>query len=173
MSILLVAGMPGAGKEEFLMTAGKKDVPFLRMGDVVREFHAASGTDMSVGEFADSERTRHGANIWAKRSVEKMAGGLFLVDGCRSMDEVKAFRSLGGRVLIIGIHSPPELRFARLVRRGRADAPRNEEEFDERDRRELSWGLGDVLALSDVMLSNSSTLEDFRLISNKLLEGLV
>ncbi|MDR3282610.1 MAG: AAA family ATPase [Candidatus Methanoplasma sp.] len=172
MSILIVAGMPGAGKEEFLDVARGKGMPFLRMGDVVREFHAASGTSVSVGEFAGSERAAHGANIWAERSVERMEGGTFLVDGCRSMSEVGAFRSLGGDVRVIGIHSPPGQRFDRLVKRGRADAPRNREEFEERDRRELSWGIGDVLALSDLMISNASTLESFHMVSDDVLEGL-
>ena len=36
MRILLIAGMPGAGKEELLNVARSMGVPFLRMGDIVR-----------------------------------------------------------------------------------------------------------------------------------------
>ncbi|MBQ7979728.1 MAG: AAA family ATPase, partial [Candidatus Methanomethylophilaceae archaeon] len=53
MKILLVTGMPGAGKEELLNVARSMDIPFLRMGDIVREFHQTSGAaerGLSVGQ---------------------------------------------------------------------------------------------------------------------------
>jgi hypothetical protein len=46
------------------------------------------------------------------------------------------------------------------------------EEFDERDRRELGWGLGDVIALSDIMIVNDSDLETFRQKAKESLEAL-
>ncbi len=52
MRLILTAGMPGAGKEEFLTTASDSGIPFLRMGDIVREFHAKrdeKDKDLTVG----------------------------------------------------------------------------------------------------------------------------
>ncbi len=175
MRIIIVTGMPGAGKEEFLSVADSMGIPFARMGDAVRESYSASSDKekgVSVGEFASSERKRFGKNIWAKRTIEKMAGSIFLVDGCRSMDEVRSFRELSEDVLIVGIHSPPEQRYERLLRRGREDAPKSMEEFNERDSREISWGIAEVIALSDIMIINTSSLEDFRSASAELLRGL-
>ena len=37
MKILVVAGMPGAGKEELLKVAQSMGYSFLRMGDIVRD----------------------------------------------------------------------------------------------------------------------------------------
>ena len=34
--------------------------------------------------------------------------------------------------------------------------------FDERDNRELGWGLGNVIALSDILIINNSDLDSFR-----------
>ncbi|MDR1405309.1 MAG: AAA family ATPase [Candidatus Methanoplasma sp.] len=175
MKILIVAGMPGAGKEEFLSVAESMNIPFARMGDVVREAYSClpeSERGMGIGQFADSERKKFGKNIWARRIAEKMDGGLFLIDGCRSMDEVRAFREMSDDVLIIGIHSPPDVRYLRLVKRGRADAPKNIAEFNERDAREISWGLAEVLVLSDLTLVNNSALDSFRSLSGNILEGL-
>lgn len=174
MHILVVTGMPGSGKEEFLGVATGMGISFVRMGDIVRETYASSDAasqGLSVGGFASREREVHGKNIWAKRAAERMSDSLFLVDGCRSMDEVRSYRELGGEVTIIAIHAPPNQRYDRLVKRNRDDAPRNTAEFDERDRRELSWGLGDAIALSDVMIDNSGTLQMFKSKAGEILEG--
>jgi dephospho-CoA kinase len=175
MKIIIVTGMPGTGKEELLSVAGSIGIPFVRMGDVVREAYSTSSCrerGIGVGEFASSERKEFGKNIWAKRTVERMSGSVFLVDGCRSMEEVRSFMELSRDVLIVGIHSPPDQRYERLVNRGREDAPKDRDEFNERDSREISWGLAEVLALSDVMVVNDSSLEAFRSASEKILKGL-
>ena len=175
MKILLITGMPGAGKEELLNVARSMDIPFLRMGDIVRKFHATSGAaekGLSVGQVANGEREKHGKDIWAKRAIEKMSGDLFLVDGCRSLDEVHSYRGLSDQVYIIGVHAPPEIRYERLVKRGREDAPKNLDEFHERDDREMGWGLGNVIALSDYMIVNDSDLDSFKDNVKRTLEAL-
>jgi len=175
MRLIIVAGMPGSGKEEFLNVADGMGIPFLRMGDIVREMYPGRDSaykHMSIGEFAEAERKDHGYDIWAKRSLERMDGSIFLVDGCRSVDEVKAFRSLTDDVVIIAIHSSPSSRYGRLVKRNRNDAPSDTEEFDERDEREMGWGLAKTLALADIMIPNGSTLEEFRKASMNVLERM-
>lgn len=165
MKLIVVAGMPGAGKEEFLNVARDMDIPFLRMGDLVRELYPKRGDedrDLTLGQFANIERERHGYNIWAKRALERMSGDIYLIDGCRSMDEVMAYRSLSDDVNIVAIHAPPRIRYERLVKRQRDDAPRNVEEFDARDSREMGWGLANVIALSDHLIVNDGSLEKFR-----------
>ena len=175
MRLIISAGMPGAGKEEFLTAGMDADVPFIRMGDVVRECYAASGAEakgLSVGEYAGGERKTYGADIWAKRVMERVKSDLCIIDGCRSMDEINSFKRLGGDVTIIAIHAPPSVRYERLVRRQRADAPKNVQEFEERDSRELSWGVGSVLALADHIIDNTGSLEDLRRRSAELTRSL-
>lgn len=175
MKILLIAGMPGAGKEELLNVARTLDIPFLRMGDIVREFHQSSGAaerGLSVGQVANSERELHGKDIWAKRAIERMSGNVFLVDGCRSLDEVESYRKLSDDVHIIAVHASPSDRYERLVKRARDDAPCDIEEFNARDRREMGWGLGNLIALSDMMILNNSDLESFHDEARRILKGL-
>jgi len=172
MELTIVTGMPGSGKEEFLNSAVAMDIPFIRMGDVVREHHSASGSRLSVGEYAGKEREIHGFDIWARRCMDKMHGSLFLVDGCRSMKEVDAFKGLTKDVTIVAIHSSPRVRYERLVARGRSDAPSNMDEFAERDVREIGWGISEVIILSDVMIVNDRSLAEFRKASERFLKGM-
>ena len=174
MKLIITTGMPGAGKEEFLLAASDSGIPFLRMGDIVREFHAKRSKedkDLSVGQLANLDRQRYGFDIWAKRAMEKMSGNIFMIDGCRSMDEVRAYRNITDDVHIVGIFASPKTRYDRLVKRGRDDAPKNIEEFQERDNRELGWGLGETMALADKMIINESSLEDFKKNVKELMEG--
>ena len=164
MKLIIIAGMPGAGKEELLSVTRSMDIPFVRMGDIVREYHSNRSSEdegLSVGQFAGIERNRHGFNIWAKRALCRMYGDMFLVDGCRSMEEIRAYRELTDDVTIIGIHSSPKTRYLRLVKRARDDAPSNIDEFDARDSREIGWGLAEVIALSDILIVNEGTLQEF------------
>jgi dephospho-CoA kinase len=86
-----------------------------------------------------------------------------VIDGSRSLSELEAFRgSLGRGVRLVAIHTSPDERFRRLRLRERSDAPRDREEFDCRDQRELGWGLGSLIAMADTMLVNEGTLDTFR-----------
>ena len=175
MKIFIITGMPGSGKEELLTVARKMGIPFLRMGDIVRghfaNFHSAEG--LTIGEYADKVRKKKGKDVWAKEAMKTMSGDVFLVDGCRSMEEVDSFRTLSEDVYIIAILSSPESRYDRLVKRGRDDAPREWVEFADRDTREISWGQAEVIALADIMLINESTLEDFHRQVEKTMKELV
>lgn len=175
MKMIVVTGMPGAGKEEFLAAGRDAGVPFVRMGDVVRDAYAASGAEkdgLSVGQFADCERKTRGADIWARRTIERTFGDIFIIDGCRSTDEIDAFRSLGADIRVVAVHASPAVRYERLVKRAREDAPHNREEFETRDRRELSWGSGNAIALCDYMIVNMGSLKEFHMKSAALLRSL-
>ncbi len=137
MVVVLLAGMPGAGKEEFLKIAQKKGYEIVRMGDVVREQAKIADLfkeDISIGEFANRERKDHHDGIWADRTLSKVSGEETIIDGIRSSEEVNIFRSeLEKDAPIIAVHSSPKTRFERLKERGREDAPQTRAEFQERD----------------------------------------
>ena len=166
MPVILLVGMPGAGKEEFVKIAREMGYDVVRMGDVVRDFVASQGLELRdgvVGRVANEEREKHGIDIWAKRTVERIEkGNRVLIDGVRCVEEVDVFRShFGDDVKLVGIFAPRDERFKRILNRGRKDDVHSWEEFVEREKRELSWGLGNVFALADYMILNTSSLEDF------------
>jgi dephospho-CoA kinase len=166
MAVIVIAGMPGAGKEEFVQVALAKGYEVVRMGDVVREEANRTGVaknDKGVGGFANEERIRLGYDIWAKRAVLHVKSHRTVIDGSRGLMELEVFkRELSGRTALLAIHSSPDARFERLRKRARYDAPNDWREFRERDERELGWGLGSLIAMADHLIVNEGTLEDFK-----------
>ncbi|MDG6226211.1 MAG: AAA family ATPase [Candidatus Thermoplasmatota archaeon] len=167
--VLGLTGMPGSGKGEITSVAQDMGVPSYSLGDVVREFHAMApymDRPEDIGIFANGERESHGDDVWARRLVERIDRGLSelaIIDGVRSLFEVDVFRSeWGDDFKIISVHSSPGTRFSRLLTRGREDDPLDRSDFDARDLRELGWGIGDVIALSDIMVLNEGTAADLR-----------
>ena len=61
---------------------------------------------------------------------------------------------------IVAVHASPETRFTRLSNRRRSDDPNAWEVFHERDMRELSVGLGNVIAMAEQMIVNDTNVED-------------
>jgi dephospho-CoA kinase len=172
LRIIGITGMPGSGKGEVSSIARGLGIPVRSMGDVVRGFfsdNCPNRDPMETGKFADEERKKFGKDIWALRLIQDVEGIVqggnptVIIDGVRSPQEVEVFRSKWGKDLsILCIHSSPETRFMRLLSRGRNDDPVMRDEFEERDRRELEWGLGDVIARADMMMINEATTEDLR-----------
>ncbi len=161
MTTILLTGMPGCGKEEFIKIVLKQGYDIVRMGDVVRE-HADRAGEEDIGTFANSQREEHHKAIWAQRTTEIIESEDTVIDGVRSLHEVRHFKKhLGTEFEIVAVHASPATRFHRLVARGRTDAPATEKDFLNRDKRELSWGIGDVIARADIMLVNEDSLEHF------------
>lgn len=66
-----------------------------------------------------------------------MYGDIFIIDGCRSMDEVRSYLGITPDVHVVAIFTSPNIRYERLVKRGRDDAPKDIDEFRQRDEREI------------------------------------
>ena len=175
--LILLTGMPGSGKEEFVKICAKRNIRVLRMGDFVRAEAASKGlpmTDSDVGGYAHRMREEKGYNYWAKRTAEALDDKLALIDGLRGKDESDLFQKRVKRgVIVVAVKASPHLRFQRLRSRGRSDAPKTFAEFEERDRREKSWGLGEVIANADMVLVNESTLEEFQKMAEEVLDDII
>ena len=177
--VVVVTGMPGAGKEEFVRVARDDLFAVVRMGDVVREFAFSAGMtmgDKSIGGFASSQRKEHGDDVWALRTLERisdMDAYKIVIDGTRSRHEIEVFRrALRDRMCLVAIDASPETRYERLVSRGRSDAPSSFEGFLERENRETNWGIKRALEMADFTLENEGSLEGFRGATISLLERL-
>lgn len=171
-----LTGMPGSGKGVFVEIAKKKGWKIVRMGDTVWGFVRKKGlkiNDENVGKNADLERKKFGYGIWAERSLPFIKNEKTVIDGIRSIEEVNVFKKHFPDFIVVGVHSSPETRYSRIMKRKRVDDVFSKEKFDERDKRELSWGIGNVIALSDVMIVNEGSVEEFKRNIEKVLEEIV
>jgi len=177
--IIGIAGMAGAGKatvEEIVKSMG---YPVVVMGDEVREEANRRGlkpTPENLGMVMLKLREEEGPEVVAERcipKIEKADGKIVVVDGIRSPSEVEEFKRHFPNFILIAVHTSPETRFQRLFKRRRSDDPRGWETFVERDLRELSVGLGDVIAMSDYMIVNEGTRNQLKRRTRKVLEVAV
>ncbi len=166
---ILVVGMPGSGKSIFSEAAKNCGIPTVVMGDVIRREIRSLGLEVNrenMLKISRELRSRYGKDIVAKRTLEAIAdldSKWVIVDGVRSLEEVKLFKNSLAEIYIVAIHSSPRTRFRRLLERSRSGDPQNWRDFVERDMLELSYGLGSVIALADYMIVNEDIdLDTFR-----------
>jgi dephospho-CoA kinase len=157
--VVAITGMPGAGKStaaKALVSEGWRRVV---MGDVVREETKRRGLEpdaRNTGEVMKDLRSKQGEAAVAKLCLEKLAksgASRVVVDGIRSTAEVEEFRK-SAKVLVLAVHASPGRRYSLLKERGRSDDPLSYEMFIDRDRRELSVGISNAIALADDVVSN-------------------
>ena len=161
--LILLTGMAGSGKTTLSGLIRESGIRVVTMGDVIRELARNQGlepTRENIGQLAEEIR-REGPDAVARRCVEmlkKGPDGLIVVDGIRSLAEVEAFKN-DFDVVLVALWASPLSRYKRLTRRGRSDDPTTWEEFKERERRELGFGIGDAIASSDYMIKNDDGID--------------
>ncbi|MCL5804086.1 MAG: flagellar hook-basal body complex protein FliE [Candidatus Thermoplasmatota archaeon] len=163
---LIVTGMPGAGKDEFIAVAKQSGYSDFHMGNAVRHFAETSNitvSDQDIGKFATSERNRHGMDIWARRTYESIKKtNRIIIDGMRNPEELEYFRSVEKIVYVVAVFANRRTRLERILRRHRQDDVSSMQELIMRDERELAWGIAKTIVLSDYLIVNDSSLADFR-----------
>lgn len=171
--LVLVVGMPGCGKGEFVSVAPAFGYRILSLGDIVRSEARRRGKDVKAsGAVAVALREELGEAALALCALPHLQEGeKTLIDGIRSHAEVAAFKKVHDAV-VVGIHASPATRYARLSARGREDDPRTWEAFAERDVRELGFGIGNAIALADTMIVNEGGVEDLHRAAETVLEGI-
>jgi dephospho-CoA kinase len=162
-TVIGVAGMPGAGKSLVTKMAEGMGYSIVTMGDVIREETGKRGlplTPENTGAVMLKLREEEGSAAVARRCVSKIESArsrIVLVDGLRSLNELEEFKRHFEKFVLIAVYASPETRFRRLFRRRRSDDPQGWAAFNERDRRELSVGLGNAIALADYLIINEGT----------------
>jgi dephospho-CoA kinase len=176
--IVCLTGMPGAGKSSVACFLKEKGFMIVTMGDVIREEAKRQGlepTDVNLGKMMLKLRQDLGPGAVGQIVLQKLArdgnnndnnndsSNVVVVDGIRSVAEVEVLKKVG-HVRLLAIHASQDTRFKHLRERGRADAPSDSDEFSGRDKRELSVGVSEAIALANEMISNNDlTLEQLKL----------
>ena len=168
--VFAVCGMPGSGKGEFAKVFMEADIPVRSMGDMVRE--EVARRDLEVvpevfGRVASDLRREFGEDGLAVRltaAVDELLNihPIVLIDGLRGTAEYSVFKSTWGeRFQSIAIHTDKDIRFERMMARGRSEDG-GISTFEARDEREKGWGLEDLIADADVLVENNDDLVQFQ-----------
>ena len=163
--IIGLTGMPGAGKTTVANYLSQKGIPLLIMGDVVREVAENDGLEPTSDNLAKLMlrlRKRNGPEAVAHLIINKIKLmkkedkelSVVIVDGIRSMAEVRLLRRIGS-VKLLAIHGSTLTRYTHVRERGRSDVPSNIGEFDKRDKIEMDVGISNAIALADETISNN------------------
>jgi predicted RNA binding protein with dsRBD fold (UPF0201 family)/dephospho-CoA kinase len=173
-------GFPGSGKSEATVIAQTEGFFPVAMGDAVRSHMHELGIELSeknVGTIANKLRAEHGMDVIAKMCipvVHALTSEKVVIDGIRGIAEVNAFkREFKGDFKLIAIAAGPEVRFKRVKDRSRPDDPNDFQRFEEKDKRELAWGLEEALGAAEYSIQNEGTLEELNANVSSLLERLV
>ncbi|MFC6864130.1 AAA family ATPase [Halomicroarcula sp. GCM10025817] len=171
MTVIGIVGLPGSGKSEAANVAVDMGVPVVTMGDVIRQECRDRGLDPATdhGRVATALREENGPAAIAERSLpiieeRRKDSDTVVVDGIRSDVEVEAFReAFGEAFLLVEVDAPFEVRAERLDLRDRdAGAEDGGEPLEDRDERELGFGMGEAMAMADVTIENTETLAAFQ-----------
>ena len=163
--IVCLTGMPGAGKSTIAEGLKPKGYDIINMGNVVREEATKRNLEPSrsnLGKLMLELREKNGPGAIAeliKSQIESSPSDVILIDGLRSIDEIQVIRKFGN-VKLLAIHASTDTRFDFLQKRGRLDDPQTQDNFEERDNRELGVGLSKPIALSDYAISNTGLTKD-------------
>jgi dephospho-CoA kinase len=166
LKVIGFCGLPGSGKSA-AMEAINDLGTIITMGDVIRNEAKIGGiepTDVNLGKIANDLRNEGGQEIIAKMSVElinNLKSDVIFVDGVRSIAEINIFRK-SWKFPLIATVIDENIRFKRLYERGRHDDPKTIDELRERDKREIHFGLKDVIKNAEYKIENSSTIEDLK-----------
>ena len=185
MKIIGFVGLPGSGKGEASKVARHHGLAVVVMGDVIRQEAARQNlepTDQNLGRIGNALRAKDGPDAIARRTLDRvMATGkdVVVVDGLRSKAEADFFRAHAEEFHLVEVYAPAEARLKWLATRGRPDDPRSSKNdgktfagsrpqdcgaaaLEERESREMGWGMYEAIKAADMSLRNDRSLDDFR-----------
>jgi predicted RNA binding protein with dsRBD fold (UPF0201 family)/dephospho-CoA kinase len=172
-------GFPGSGKSEATAVALAHGFIVVAMGDAVRSYMRKRGIELSeknVGAIANELRARHGMDAIAQmciKAVRALPSQKVVIDGLRGVAEADAYKKeFNINFKLIAVTASPEVRFERVKSRSRPDDTLNFQGFEEKDQRELAWGLEEALSAADCCISNEGSLEEFKSSVSDVIERL-
>jgi len=171
MNVYGLVGLPGSGKSEAAAVAADLGVPVVTMGDVIRAECRNRGLDPAThhGRVAKALREEQGEDAIAAESLPHIDAALedndtVVVDGIRSGVEVDRFEeAYGDAFTLVSIEAPFEIRAERLELRGRdAGSDEGGESLEERDSRELAFGMDRAIEQAEISVENDGSLDAVR-----------
>jgi dephospho-CoA kinase len=162
--IICITGLPGAGKTSVAKILQRRGFKAYELGDVVREMMRKQGipiTPDSDKKFTIELRKKHGNLVTVQYLLKKVKlkrHAKIAIVGVRSKYELDYIKK-HAPVVTIAVVAPAKLRYERIKKRGRPDAPRSLREFIvDRDKKEEKWGLLKAIGSADYVISGAGNI---------------
>lgn len=163
-----LTGTNGAGKGEVAAYFVRKGFAYLSLSDVLREELRNRGeaiTRDSLILTGNALRASEGADVLARRIMAAVQGRS-VIDSIRNPEEIAFFKKQDGFVLL-AVDAPVEVRYERVLRRGRDESARTLAEFIAKETEEMEGSptgqqLRRCMELADALITNDGTLENLR-----------
>ena len=166
MRLLIITGRKAAGKTEFAHIFKEQNVPTIEMSDFIYQEMRRQGRftmdAIEVGKFAKELRDKKGRDIVARLAwehIKKLPNELVVVSGARSPEEIEFFRTVA-HAITLKIHADDQIRYKRIVERGREGDVLTYEEFLKKEELEDKLGLSQIIP--DLILENNGTFKEFK-----------
>ena len=170
-----LTGTIASGKEEVATLFVEAGFAFFSLSDRVKEEAALRGfqrpSRADLQRIGNELRGTFGPAVWAERTYEKIIDAAVrdaVVDGFRNPAEVAHFQQRA-RFCLVAVDASIEVRFKRLLERGRPGDPTTLAEFSQIDARDRGIGepaegqhVGACLQLAQFTILNDGTLAELR-----------
>ena len=163
--VVCLTGMPGAGKSTIVSKLKEEGYETFSLGDGVRaeaKRQNLEPTGENLGKLMLELRQKNGPGAIAeliKESIQKSNHEIIIIDGIRSIHEINVLKETGN-LKLLAVEASSETRFNFLTQRKRSDDPLTREKFEERDNREMSVGLQEIIELADETIENNNVTID-------------
>ncbi len=162
MRVIVVVGMPAAGKNIARIWSESNGIPYFATGDLVRQEVSKRGLEpnpenMAVVSTELRENDGLGVTRHALKKAMDSGSTMVFLEGMRSWPEIELIREKTD-ALVVAFLAPRNFRLDRIKARRRADD--SAEAFAERDNREIDYGTTIPIALADEYVLNTGTIDD-------------
>jgi len=180
----IIIGLTGencAGKGTVADYLARKGFYYYSLSDIIREELAKEGKEITRDALiakGNSLRQNFGSDVLAKRTIAKLQPDRnYVIDSIRNPAEAKALLATG-KMTLIYVTAPAEVRFERMKARRREGDPRSFEAFKTIDKLEIEGKdehgqrLAEVFALATKKMSNDSDFKELYAEVDELLAGI-
>ena len=157
--------MPGAGKSTIVSKLKEQGYQAFNLGDGVRaeaKRRNLEPTGENLGKLMLELREKNGPGAVAeliKEPIQNSNHEIIIIDGIRSIHEINVLKETGN-LKLLAVEASSNTRFNFVSERKRSDDPLTREKFEERDNREISVGLQEIIKLADESIENNNVTID-------------
>ena len=187
MTIIGVVGQIASGKGVLVDYLIKK-LGFISFSlssilhDEIKKKNIKKFTRRTLQDMGDELRRRYGNDVLAQRiikAIKEQKKDTVVIEGVRNPAEIEFFKK-NQNFILIGVKASRELRFKRLLSRGKSWDPKNWNDFLRVDRRDLGIDqdksgqqVRKCLTYCNYVLTNNKDLKDFEKKIGKLMKKIL